>query len=237
LDNNTKDKKSYCNNDPSGLPFLWVRADRQDRPATENLVPGNTVYDEKLLIRKRTEYRVWNPFRSKLAAALMNGLEIFPFKNACRVLYLGVSTGTTASHISDIAGPSGVVFCVEHTSRVAREFLDRVATYRSNTIPILQDARNPAEYFAVFGKMNVVYVDIAQSDQTKIAIDNCRMFLGRDGILFLVIKTRSINTVKDPRTVVRQETDKLAEEFEILQSINLAPYDKDHEMVIAKFLR
>ena len=111
--------------------------------ATENLVVGNQVYKEKLITKKGIEYRLWDPFRSKLAAALMNGLEIFPFKNKSTVLYLGVSTGTTVSHISDIVGLDGMIFGVEHASRVARDFLDRVASHRKNIIPILQDARKP----------------------------------------------------------------------------------------------
>jgi fibrillarin-like pre-rRNA processing protein len=152
------------------------------------------------------------------------------------VLYLGVSTGTTVSHISDIVGPSGIIFGVEHASRVARDFLDRVASHRSNIIPILQDARKPKEYFSVFGKVDVVYVDIAQPDQTNIAIENCKMYLKKEGYFFLVIKTRSIDVTKAPKRIVEEEIEKMKVNFEILQVIDLHPYDKDHAMVIAKFL-
>ena len=38
----------------------------------------------------------------------MNGLDDFPFKQKSDVLYLGVSTGTTISHISDIVGKMGL---------------------------------------------------------------------------------------------------------------------------------
>ena len=215
--------------------FFWIKSEGQQKLATENLVPGNQVYKEKLVVKKGIEYRLWDPFRSKLAAAIMNELEDFPFENKTKVLYLGASTGTTVSHISDIVGPSGIVFAVEHASRVARDFLDRVAAYRKNIMPILQDARKPKEYFSVFGKVDVVYVDIAQPDQTEIAIDNCEMFLKKDGYFFLVIKTRSIDVTKSPKRIVEEETQKLQSKFEILQTIDLHPYDKDHAMVIAKF--
>ena len=217
--------------------FFWIKLDGEKKLATENLVPGNQVYKEKLILKKGIEYRLWDPFRSKLAAAIMNGLEAFPFKNKSSILYLGVSTGTTVSHISDIVGPSGIIFGVEHASRVARDFLDRVASYRKNIIPILQDARKPREYFSVFGKVDVVYVDIAQPDQTKIAIENCRMYLKKQGYFFLVIKTRSIDVTKSPKQIIEEEVDKLRSEFEILQVINLHPYDKDHAIVIAKASR
>ncbi|MDH3361577.1 MAG: fibrillarin-like rRNA/tRNA 2'-O-methyltransferase [Nitrosopumilus sp.] len=215
--------------------YFWVKSEGQRKIATENLVQGNQVYKEKLVIQKGVEYRLWDPSRSKLAAAIMNDLDYFPFENKTKVLYLGASTGTTVSHISDIVGPSGVVFAVEHASRVARDFLDRVASFRTNIMPILQDARKPKEYFSIFGKVDVVYVDIAQPDQTKIAIDNCDMFLKKEGYFFLVIKTRSIDVTKSPQKIVEEEKEKLRVKFDILQSIDLHPYDKDHAMLIAKY--
>ena len=215
--------------------FFWIKSEGQEKLATENMVPGNQVYKEKLIIKRNVEYRLWDPFRSKLAASIMNELDYFPFENKTKVLYLGASTGTTVSHISDIIGPNGIIFAVEHASRVARDFLDRVASFRSNIIPILQDARRPKEYFSVFGKVDVVYVDIAQPDQTKIAIENCEMFLKKGGYFFLVIKTRSIDVTKDPKRIVIEEIEKLKIKFEVLQSIDLHPYDKDHAMVIAKY--
>ena len=215
--------------------FFWIKSEGVKKLATENLVIGNQVYKEKLITKKGIEYRLWDPFRSKLAAAIMNGLEEFPFKNKSTVLYLGVSTGTTISHISDIVGPSGIIFGVEHASRVARDFLDRVATHRKNIIPILQDARKPKEYFSVFGKVDVVYVDIAQPDQTEIAIANCKMYLKNNGFLFLVIKTRSIDVTKPPKQIVEEEIQRMKTHFDILQTLDLHPYDKDHAIVIARF--
>lgn len=216
--------------------FFWLRVEGQKKLATENLVIGNQVYNEKLIKNKDVEYRLWDPFRSKLAAAIMIGLDVFPFKERSSVLYLGVSTGTTASHISDIVGPQGIVFGVEHASRVARDFLDRVASHRKNIIPILQDARQPQQYFSVYSKVDVVYVDIAQPDQTDIAIANCKMFLKNNGYLFLVIKTRSIDVTKAPKKIIENEKNKLKNNFEIIQDIDLSPYDKDHAMVIAKYI-
>ena len=216
--------------------IFWFQIDGEKKLATENLVPKNQVYNEKLVKIKGTEYRIWNPFRSKLAATIMNGLRDFPFMQKSSVLYLGVSTGTTISHISDIVGQNGIIFGVEHTSRVARDFLDRVASHRKNIIPIIQDARKPQEYFSVFKKVDVAYVDIAQPDQTDIAITNCKMYLKSNGYLFLVIKTRSIDVTKDPKKVVSNEIKKLESLFEIKQIINLQPYDKDHAIVIAVFL-
>jgi len=217
--------------------FFWIQVEGEKKLATQNLVPGNQVYNEKLVQHKGSEYRIWNPFRSKLAAAIMNDLKNFPFNQKSDVLYLGVSTGTTISHISDIVNQGGTIFGIEHASRVARDFLDRVATHRKNIVPIIQDARRPEEFFSVYKKDDIVYVDIAQPDQTNIAIENCRLYLKSGGYLFLVIKTRSIDVVKDPKMVIKDEIKKLETLFEIKQTIDLHPYDKDHAMVIATLLR
>ena len=217
--------------------FFWIQVEGEKKLATQNLVPGNQVYNEKLVQSKGIEYRIWNPFRSKLAAAIMNDLKNFPFNQKSDVLYLGVSTGTTISHISDIVNQGGTIFGIEHASRVARDFLDRVASHRKNIVPIIQDARRPEEFFSVYKKVDIVYVDIAQPDQTDIAIENCKLYLKSGGYLFLVIKTRSIDVVKDPKRVIKDEIKKLDTMFEIKQTIDLHPYDKDHAMVIATSLR
>ncbi len=53
----------------------------------------------------KTEYRVWNPFRSKLGAAIMGGIDNIYMPVGSKVLYLGAASGTTVSHVSDLVGP------------------------------------------------------------------------------------------------------------------------------------
>lgn len=214
--------------------YAWVRSEGEMRLATENLAPGIQSYKERLVTHKRREYRVWDPYRSKLASAIMNGMGQIPVSYGTSVLYLGASTGTTVSHVSDMVGKGGVVFAVEHTSRVARELLERVASHRSNIVPVLQDARKPSEYFSVYGKVDVVYCDIAQPDQTRIAISNCQRYLRKGGHLLLVVKARSINVVSNPGEIFRREESKL-DGFEVIRNINLMPYHKDHAMILASY--
>ena len=54
---------------------------------------------------QKIEYRVWNPFRSKLAAAILGGVDQIHMPPGSKVLYLGAASGTTVSHVSDIVGP------------------------------------------------------------------------------------------------------------------------------------
>jgi fibrillarin-like pre-rRNA processing protein len=214
--------------------IMWIHANGEMHVATLNLVTGNSVYGEKLVKHKGEEYRLWDPFRSKLAAAIKKGLKNLPIANGTKVLYLGASTGTTVSHISDIVGNKGLVFAVEPATRVARELLENVASKRKNVVPILEDARRPQAYFSVFGKVDVVYCDIAQPDQTDISILNCLHYLRPDGVLILTIKTRSIDVTMDPKSVILQESKRLERnEFIIEQTLNLEPFDRDHGLVYA----
>lgn len=51
------------------------------------------------------EYRVWNPFRSKLAAGVLGGMDDIFIAPGKKVLYLGAASGTSVSHVADIVGP------------------------------------------------------------------------------------------------------------------------------------
>ena len=206
--------------------------------ATQNLINGNSVYGEKIIKYEDIEYRLWDPFRSKLAGAILKGLRENPIKESSKVLYLGASTGTTVSHVSDIVGNNGIVFPVEPSVRVARELLENVSSKRNNIIPILTDARNYLKYYGYFGIVDVVYSDIAQPDQTMIAIDNSKSYLKDNGDLLIIIKTRSIDVLTDPKIVTQNEAKKLeANNFTINQIINLEPFEKDHSLIHAKLKR
>ena len=214
----------------------WFMIDGTHKFGTKNFVPGNSVYGEQLHNDSRDEYRIWDPHRSKLAASLLKGIGSVPFYEGTNILYLGTSTGTTASHVSDIISESGILFCVEISQRVSRDFIDNVASLRSNIITIIADARDPNSYTSIFKIIDCVYCDISQPDQTLIAINNCKQFLKRKGTLMLVIKTRSIDVTKSPDQVCNEEIIKLEQNgFTILNTVDLFPFDKDHAMVIATF--
>jgi len=201
---------------------------------TRNLAPGVRVYNEEMVTRDGVEYRVWDPFRSKLAAAILKGLSPDVIGVGAKVLYLGTSTGTTASHVSDLVGEKGVLVGVEFAPRVAREFLEKVARERANVIPFVADARDPSRYSVA--QFDVVYCDIAQPDQTEIAIANCRRAMKKGGTLLLVVKARSIDVLKEPSKVFAEEKAKLvAAGFLVHRIIELSPFDKDHAMMHATF--
>ena len=202
--------------------------------ATENLNNGVKVYGERLVEIKDKEYRIWDPRRSKLGAAILNGLETFPFKEDSKVLYLGASAGTTPSHISDVS-KDGLIYCVEFSPRMMRDLAD-VCNQRKNMIPILDDATKPKNYMNMVQKVDIVYSDVAQPKQSELFMDNMRLFLKGDGIGILMIKARSIDVTKSPKKIFKEEESKLKTAgFRIIEKINLEPYEKDHMAFICEF--
>lgn len=216
--------------------FGVVLEDGSRRLATASLAPGRSVYGERLIRQGGTEYRVWDPFRSKLAAAILNGLHVVPIFPGHHVLYLGAASGTTASHISDIVGEGGRVYCVEFASRSIRELVDNVTAYRVNMLPILEDARKPEKY-AIFvrGKVDALYCDVAQPEQARLLADNADVFLKENGWVMLAVKAQSIDVTKEPSKVFKSESKVLENRgFRVEQVVELEPYDKAHAMIVAQ---
>ncbi|UCC33941.1 MAG: fibrillarin-like rRNA/tRNA 2'-O-methyltransferase [Candidatus Bathyarchaeota archaeon] len=217
-----------------GIYKAYTR-DGSERLATRNLTPGRSVYSEKLIKHEGVEYRLWDPFRSKLAAAILNGLETVPIQPGHKILYLGAASGTTASHVSDLVKDEGHVYCVEFAPRAMRELVNNVCAYRINMSPILADARLPERYSTLVGKVDDIYCDIAQPQQAKILADNAELYLRDNGWMMLMVKARSINVTKEPSAIYEREIDTLkARGFQIREVVHLEPYDKAHATIVAE---
>lgn len=204
--------------------------------ATKSFAPGTRVYGEKIIVANNEEYRQWDLYRSKLAAAIAKGLLIMPIKPGSLVLYLGASTGTTASHVSDIVKEEGAVFAVEFAQRAMRELIE-VCKNRPNMFPIFADARKPEEWEGALQghKADVIYQDVAQPDQDAILIRCAKRLLKKDGHAMLCIKSQSIDVTQSPETIYKKVIERLEESgFESLEAIRLEPYDKDHMFWVGK---
>jgi fibrillarin-like pre-rRNA processing protein len=206
----------------------------ENHVATENLNKGIKVYGERLVEIEDKEYRIWDPRRSKLSAAILNGLKTFSFEEDSKVLYLGASAGTTPSHISDIS-KNGLIYCVEFSPRMMRNLVD-VCNHRKNMIPILDDATKPKNYMNLVQKVDIVYSDVAQPNQSELFMDNMRLYLKEQGIGILMLKARSIDVTKAPKKIFKEEESKLKTHgFKVVEKVKLEPYEKDHMAFVCEF--
>jgi len=174
---------------------------------------------------------VWNPFRSKLAAAIVSGVENIYVKPGSKLMYLGAASGTTVSHCSDLVGPEGIVYAVEFSHRSGRDLIN-VAKRRTNVIPIIEDARQPQKYRMLCGMVDVLFADVAQPDQARILELNARNFLKNGGHFVISIKANCIDSTAPAEAVFQAEIDKLKTmSFKPLEYVTLEPYERDHAVV------
>ena len=199
---------------------------------TANPLPGRKLFTEQLASVGGAEYRVWDPNRSKPAAAIARGLKGFPLRAGMKILYLGIASGQTASHFSGIIGPSGVIYGVEISERCFRELLP-TAQALGNIVPILADARKPETYGWV-EHVDAIMEDVATNDQSEIMIRNAERFLKPGGHAMMVIKSRSIDVTKEPKDIYRRELEKLSRHFKIIQSLELDPFERDHLFILMR---
>ena len=205
--------------------------------ATRNLAPGRKVYGEELVTVDGVEYRLWNPTRSKLGAAIVRGLSKNPIKPGVKVLYLGVASGTTCSHVSDIIGDSGHVWGVDFAPRPIRDLIDHVARYRKNITPILGDARQPQGYSLQVPKVDAIFADVAQPNQAEIVVKNAKIYLKKGGYVMLSIKSRSVDVGRPPTEVYGEQVEILKRGgFNIEELLTLDPFEVDHALALASFV-
>ena len=198
-----------------------------------NMTPSKQVYGEELFDIGGKEYREWNPFRSKISAALYKGAKPPSFKEGDTVLYLGASSGTTVSHVSDVVSVRGRVYAVEISEEMGVSLV-LLSESRKNIFPIIGDARRIEEVGIAVPACDFLYQDIAQRDQTDIFIKNVKKFLKPGGEAAIALKAMSIDVYSDPRKVIMEETKKLSRSFRVVASIGLYPYQKGHSLVIIK---
>lgn len=213
---------------PTSLPGVFCQ---RGKLFTRNLLPGVSVYGERLLSTQRGEYREWMHSRSKLAAFLKLGGKSFPFEPDTHVLYLGAASGTTASHISDIV-VDGMVYCVEISPRSFRDLV-MLCDRRSNMVPILADANQPSSFDFAVGRVGVIYQDVAQRGQASIMVKNLDHFGAATGMLAL--KSRSEDVSRLPADSYREAEAVLRSGgLRVREVMPLDPYEKDHAMIVVE---
>jgi rRNA 2'-O-methyltransferase fibrillarin len=207
---------------------------------TRNSVPGESVYGEKRISvdnagGDKVEYRVWNPFRSKLAAAIVGGVDSVHMGPGSKVLYLGAASGTTVSHVADLVGKDGLVYAVEFSHRSGRDLIN-MAKKRTNVIPIIEDARHPHKYRMLVPMVDCIFADVAQPDQTRIVALNAHHFLKNGGHFVISIKASCIDSTAPAEAVFASEVQKMkGEKMKPLEQLTLEPYERDHAVVIGVY--
>ncbi|RNC47025.1 fibrillarin [Trypanosoma cruzi] len=223
-------------------PGVFISKGKADSLCTLNMVPGVSVYGEKRIELGATqggdekkEYRLWNPYRSKLAAAIYAGVGSIHMKPGSKVLYLGGASGTTVSHVSDLVGPEGMVYAIEFSNRSGRDLVD-MSKRRPNIVPIIEDARYPMKYRMLVPMVDCVFMDVAQPDQARILALNAQAFLKNGGHYVISIKANCIDSTLEAPVVIASELNKLRKDrLKPLEQASLEPFERDHAVVVGVY--
>jgi len=164
----------------------------------------------------------------------MKNIKEVPLNIGAKVLYMGAAHGMTVSYIANIIGNEGIIYAIEFSERCFNELLPLCEKYK-NIVPILSDCRKTENYSWV-EKTDIVYCDIADSQEVEIFIRNCKEFLKTNGYGMIAVKSRSIDVTKSPKEIYKESLRKLEEAgFEIIDWKTLDPFERAHCFIVVKF--
>lgn len=201
------------------------------KKAKKKTPPKGYVSKKKLepLTIKDPREQDWLPERSKIKAAIENGLPE-SYLRVRRMLYLGAAHGYTIAHIHD---KPVELYAVEKSREMMQYFLP-LAEDLPTVIPIYGDATAPDSYANhIPHQVDVVFQDVAQRDQVGIFLANCNRYLNPQGVGILAVKAKNVDSTAEPAAVFADARQKLEREgATIVQEINLEPYQKHHRIFV-----
>jgi fibrillarin-like pre-rRNA processing protein len=198
---------------------------------TETVGAPPPVYGERWTESAGRTLRSFEPGRSKLSAAIVHDWSGPVPTEGERWLYLGAASGTTASHIADLLGPSGELYAVERSPRPFARLI-ALAERWPTIVPILADARQPRDYAGWVPPVRGLYADVAQPDQVEIVHRNAELYLDEPGAeIAVALKTSSMGRERDPAGHLAAAERELGLAFELAPSVRLDPFHKGHFML------
>ena len=232
--------------------IFQIQIGNEEQLATKNMVKGVKTRKEKIVIVNDEEFLEWNPYKSKLAAAIRSGLQILPIIKNSKVVCINPLEESTILHISNIVGSGGSVFVID-VNKNKKSFLNKLVDTHENIIPIYDTIDELSFSSSITGKVDALYVDITEAEQIKQIVDKCELLLKNEGFLMLVAKKDGdailendiVGWMAEQRAglnKIREMTAKLKSQFEIIQEINLGinyetePYHRLHAFILAQYL-
>ena len=234
--------------------IFQIQIGNEEQLATKNMVKGTKTRKEKIVIVNNEEFLEWNPYKSKLAAAIRNGLQILPIIKNSKVVCINLPEESTILHISNIVGSGGSVFVID-VNKNKKSFLNKLVNTHKNIIPIYDTVDELSFSSSVTGKVDALYVDIPESEQIEQIVEKYGSLLKNEGFLMLIAK-KDNNAILENDVVgwiaeqraglnkIREITNKLRSQFEIIQEINLGlnytmkkSYHKLYVFILLQYLQ
>ena len=189
--------------------------------ATKNLKPRNSLFDEKIIQKSDSEFIEWNPYKSKLAASIRNGLQIFPISQNMNVLFVTDIFDSTILHLSNIVGNDGKIRYISNQKDIP-ENVSKIP----NIIKFDYEKENADK------KFDFLYLDIQYNSFLEKTILYMKKFLKNNGfsIIFLKKESKIDSNKKGVKWLIEQSSglkkiesiiQNLNKNIDVLQEINL----------------
>ena len=189
--------------------------------ATKNFIPGNSLFDEKIIQKSDSEFIEWNPYKSKLAASIRNGLQIFPISQNMNVLFVTDIFDSTILHLSNIVGNDGKIRYISNQKDIP-ENISKIP----NIIKFDYEKENADK------KFDFLYLDIQDNSFLEKTILYMKKFLKNNGfsIIFLKKESKIDSNKKGVKWLIEQSSglkkiesiiQNLNKNIDVLQEINL----------------
>ena len=170
------------------------------------------------------QYRNWDPFSSKLGAALFNGLEIFPFKSNSNIFYFGKISNSTFDHLSDIIFPDGMIYLQEDSSIEIKNL--------KNVVIIDNKKDNTLSNNYSKNLFDIIYSDNITDENLQNQIPIYEQYLKNSGFLIITLnKIANMNNTEfqDQINNIRINSNS---SLLLIQEINLSNFFKNSIMIV-----
>ena len=207
----------YCTLNRNSDNIFWISHNDKNVLATKN----------------QNNYNICKPYENKLAASIINGLEIFPIIQNSTILVLEDSFTESVIHISNMIGENGKCFVLSE-SNSAKKYLTELVKKSPNILMISNSISKP-EKFALSTEIDVLYVDMVNTDSIENTLKISELYLRSSWYLLLILPTNETSVLKDgsyPNENIFRK--KLKNQHEIIQEINLTDFFKNSTLFLCK---
>tara|TARA_B110000014_G_C20117220_1_gene590450 strand:+ start:1156 stop:1776 length:621 start_codon:yes stop_codon:yes gene_type:complete len=192
-------------------------------------------HNDKNVLATKTQnnYEICKPYQNKLAASIINGLEILPITQNSKILMLENSFTEVVTHISNMIGENGKCFILTESKSNEVNLIERLN--KTSNISVVSNSLTEPENFSLSTHVDVLYIDIIDTNLIENILKISELCLNNSGYLLLILPTDKISILNDgsyPNENIFRK--KLKNNHDIIQEINLTDFFKNSTLFLCK---
>ena len=161
-------------------------------------------------VNQQSRERDWNPYKSKLSAALFNGLEIVPFNTSTKILMIDEFSDNTYIHLNDIVNSSSEIIFHKNSEKYKK---------------IVQTFEDENKLF------DLLYIDL-KSQISVSQISDFHKILKKSGFIFIFL-TSTQNEIRSFKELSNWWSEKTKnEKINIFQDMGIPLNDFDMKFML-----